>query len=142
MSPGKDGTSSGDDDLDEHAARDQPGRVRAPLSPSSSLSTTVSELEVEHGEAFLRVKRLKREEDLSDSLPDPEVISSDEDEEPIPKKRKKGSTGVKSKGKKATGTSTQVRSLMINQHLAEKAATKMAQQKRGGKGKKRAKSGT
>ena len=72
-----------------------PPRTYAPPSPCPSISTTTSELEVEQGEALLKVKRGRvKEEDAEDTLPDPEVV---------PKKRKICSAGTRNrntKGKK------------------------------------------
>ena len=66
-----------------------PPRTYAPPSPCPSISTTTSELEVEQGEALLKVKRgWVKEEDAEDTLPDPEVV---------PKKRKTCSAGKRNR---------------------------------------------
>lgn len=100
-----------DNDLRELGVRDQSGwePIKIPPSPSLSLSTTTSELEVEQGEALLRVKRVRlKEEEIDDLIPSTEVVPSDESDKPAPKKRKRSSTGAKRKGtsKKKSGTRT------------------------------------
>jgi hypothetical protein len=92
-------TSNGNNSVDILQVGDWPERVRALPSPSRSLSTTTSELEVEQGEALMRVKQLKAEEELEDVLPD----TDDEADRPVPKKRKTGSAGMKRKGRKSQG---------------------------------------
>ena len=55
-----------------------PPRNQACPSPSGSLSTTVSEIELEHGELLLKVKRLPvKEEEVNAVGLIPEDISSD-----------------------------------------------------------------
>ena len=99
VAPGdEDEISIEDSDVEEVAARDRPEPSQSPPSRFHSLSTSVSELELEQGEALMKVKRLKREKDLEDLLPDPEALSS-EDEELAPKKRKRNSKNGKPKGK-------------------------------------------
>ena len=112
-SPGE-GSISGDDyDLEDPERSDHvetpylppiriPPRVQAPPSPSLSLSTTTSELEVEQGEALLKVKKAPVKEEDLDPAPfsDAEVISSDESEKPVPKKRKPHSMEAKGQGGK------------------------------------------
>jgi hypothetical protein len=133
--------SSEDGNSNTPAARDHAEHARNPTSPThslSSLSTTVSEIGIEHGDTFLRVKRLKMEEDLDDSLPDPEVISSDEDDEPVPKRRKISSKGAKTKGKKTTGARAFLaRCLLTKSHSAGKAVADLNRQKSGGRRKKK-----
>lgn len=140
-SPGRGETSGEDNNFDEPVARDRLERVHTPPSPSNSLSTTVSELEIEHGDAFLRVKRLKMEEDLDDSLSTPEVISSDKDEEPVPKKRKMSARGAKPKGKKTAGGMIHTYKCLLTKRLAGKAVANSDWRTSEGKGRKRKKSG-
>ena len=76
-----------------------PPRIRAPPSPCPSISTTTSELEVEQGEALLKVKRGWVKEEFLD----PEVILSNRGNRLVPKKRRKSSMGTKdgkTRGKK------------------------------------------
>ena len=114
-SSGEDEVTVVDDDLEdpEAATRTEtpylkpikvPPRVHALSSPSLSISTTVSEMALEHGGALLQVKRGRvKEEEVSDgALSHAEVYFSDEDEQPPPKKRKprpdtKGKGGRKQK---------------------------------------------
>lgn len=78
-----------------------PPRIQAPLSPCPSISTTTSELELEQGEALLRVKRVRaKEESPDDPFSDLGVESSDGSEKPPPKKRKTRSKGTKSQSRK------------------------------------------
>ena len=92
-----------------------PPRVQIPLSPSLSISTTVSELELEQGEALLRVKRMRPKEELDDLIPPTE----DESDKPAPKKRKTNSKGTKYKGKKK---GNQVRGLTLMRCPPDKIA--------------------
>lgn len=108
------GEASGEDiDLENPAVSDWaetpylqpiriPPRIQAPPSPCLSISITVSELELEQGEALLRVKRgWVKEEGSDDTIPNPKVVSSDGSEKPAPKKRKTHPKGTKSQGRKA-----------------------------------------
>ena len=97
------GEASGEDHgLNEPKVQDWSRQNRAPPSPSLSISTTTSEIELEQGDALMRVRRLKAEE-LDDSLPGPEPVSDDEDKRWVPKKCKRNSAGTKGKGKKRKG---------------------------------------
>jgi hypothetical protein len=100
--PGEDEASGEDESLEKPEVRDwsgweplrvkpirSPPRVQTPPSLSHLLSTTTSELEVEQGEAFLKVKRVPaKEEEFDDQLPDIESISGDESNKLVAKKRK------------------------------------------------------
>ena len=86
-----------------------PPRTQAPLSPCPLISTTTSELELEQGEALLRVKRVRaKEESPNDPFPNPEVESSDGSEKPAPKKRKTCSKGTKSQSRKVRKSGTKI----------------------------------
>lgn len=77
-----------------------PPRIQAPPR-CPSISTTISEVEIEHGESLLQVKRARvKGEELDDVLADPEDVLSDESEKPAPKKRKTRSTGTKKRSGK------------------------------------------
>jgi len=110
-STGEDEATSDDDDLENPEARDRvetpylkpiriPPMARAP-SPSLSISTTTSEFELEHGGELMGVKRIcVKEEDSDDPFHSTEIISSDESEKPVPKKRKTCTTSKKTVGRK------------------------------------------
>ena len=83
--PGESKAAGEDDNLDEPEVEDQPGPIHISSSPSHSLSsllTTVSELGVEQGKAFLKVKKLKVQE-LNNLPSDPEVVSSGGDDKSV-----------------------------------------------------------
>lgn len=75
-----------------HTIRIPPSRAWK-ASPSDSLSTTVSEMVLEHGESFLRVKELKAEEE--EELLDDECVEVVE--EPAPKQHKPHKSAAGSK---------------------------------------------
>ena len=111
-SPGEDEATGDDDDLENPEGRNQvktpylkpirvPPMARAAPSPTLSISTTTSEFALEHGEELLRVKRARvKEEDSSDRIPSPKVISSDESEKPPPKRRRTHTTSKKVAGRR------------------------------------------
>ena len=77
-----------------------PPKLHTLSSPSLSISTTVSEMGLEHGGALLQVKRgrVKEEEDSNDPFSNAED-PSDEDEQPPPKKRKSRPTNANREGR-------------------------------------------